>query len=199
MTVSKLSVTPVKGLAIHHPDAVDVGVGGVVGDRAFFLVDAAGEMTSCTDLGALVAHRADYDEAAGVLAVHGPDGLLRSATVELGAATDTDFYELDSVDSRRFRMNVEIAGAVPLAEDTWAGRELRIGDAVVRAGGQVKRCAATTRNPDTGDVDLQTLKMIGALKGREDQAPYGPGFYLGVYAEVLTPGRVAVGDAATLV
>jgi len=251
--VSMLSVTPVKGLGLHHPDAVDLTEGGVAGDRELFLVDDAGELASCTDIGALMAHRAELDAASGVLTVHGPDGPLRSAPLELGDPIDTDFYglrtvtgrravgwddvfsaiagqplrlvrgdtgafdvagltlvgasstealaatnALDSVDARRFRMNVEIAGSAPLAEDSWRGRELRVGDAVVRAGGPVKRCAATTRNPDTGDIDLQTLKLIGALKGREDHDAWGAGFYFGVYADVLVPGRVSIGDPVTL-
>jgi uncharacterized protein YcbX len=251
--VSLLSVTPVKGLGLHHPGSVELTAGGVTGDRAFFLVDAAGEMASCTDIGALMAHRAEVDETAGVLRVLGPDGLLRSAAIELGDPVDTDFYglrtvpgrlvvgwddvfsaiagqplrlvrgdsgafdvagvtligaastealaatnALEPVDARRFRMNVEISGSAPLAEDAWDGRELRLGEAVVRAGGPVKRCAATTRNPGTGDIDLQTLKLIGALKGREDHAPWGAGFFFGIYADVLVPGRVSVGDPVTL-
>ncbi len=253
MTVSLLSVTPVKGLAMHHPDHVDLVAGGVAGDRAFFLVDESGAMVSCTDIGALMAHRADLDAATGVLTVNGPDGIVHSAPAELGAPVDTDFYglrtvsgravvgwdevfsdiagqpvrlvrgetgafdvagvtligassteglattsALESVDARRFRMNVEIAGSATLDEDSWDGRELCLGDAVVRVGGPVKRCAATTRNPDTGEIDLQTLKLIGALKGRQEFGPWGPGFYFGVYADVLVPGRVAVGDEAVL-
>lgn len=253
MTVSQLSVTPVKGLALHHPESVDLTTGGVEGDRAFLLVDAAGEMASCTDIGALMTIRADYDAASNVLTVHGPAGVLHSAPVVLGARHDTDFYGLrvvsghlvdgwgdvfsavagqplrlvrgttgafdvanltligssttaalasanglDSVDARRFRMNVEIAGSAPLDEDTWDGRELALGETVVRVGGSVKRCAATTRNPDSGDVDLQTLRLIRDLKGRQEFEPWGAGFYLGVYAEVLTGGRVRVGDAVTL-
>jgi uncharacterized protein YcbX len=95
-------------------------------------------------------------------------------------------------------MNVEIAGGDPLVEDSWDGRELQLGGAVVRVGTPVKRCAATTRNPDTGEIDLQTLKLIGGLKGRQEFAPWGPGFYLGVYADVLAPGRVSVGDELVL-
>jgi uncharacterized protein len=253
LTVSVLSVTPVKGLAMHHPEHVDLVAGGVAGDRAFFLVDASGEMVSCTDIGALMAHRADVDAATGVLTVHGPDGIVHSAPTELGEPVDTDFYglrtvsgrsvigwdevfsaiageqvhlvrgetgafdvagvtligasstdglattnSLESVDARRFRMNVEIAGGDPLVEDSWNGRELRIGDAVVRVGTPVMRCAATTRNPDTGEIDLQTLKLIGALKGRQEFGQWGAGFYFGVYADVLDPGRVCVGDEVTL-
>jgi uncharacterized protein YcbX len=253
LRVSLLSVTPIKGLGLHHPESVELTEGGVAGDRELFLVDAAGELASCTDIGALMAHRAEVDAASGELTVHGPDGPLRSAPLELGAAVDTDFYGLRTVtgrhvvgwddvfsdiagqplrlvrgetgafdvagvtlvgkastaalavanglkpvDGRRFRMNVEIAGSPVLDEDTWDGRALRLGDAVVRAGGPVKRCAATTRNPDSGEIDLQTLKLIGALKGREEHAPWGAGFFFGVYADVLVPGRVSLGDAVTL-
>ena len=61
MSVSLLSVTPVKGLALHHPDHVDVAAGGIVGDRMFFLVEDDGGLISCTDIGALMRHRSDYD------------------------------------------------------------------------------------------------------------------------------------------
>ena len=95
-------------------------------------------------------------------------------------------------------MNVEISGAAPHDEDTWEGRELRLGEVVLRVGGPVKRCAATTRNPDTGVVDLQTLRMIGATRGRQETPEWGKGFYFGVYAEVLSPGRIHLGDKVSL-
>ena len=85
MQVSLLSVTPIKGLALHHPEHVDVTAEGLIGDRKLFLVTDAGELISCTDLGALMQHRADYDAVSGVLSVHGPDGLLRSEPIQPGA------------------------------------------------------------------------------------------------------------------
>ena len=103
------------------------------------------------------------------------------------------------IDARRFRMNVEISGGSPHDEDTWEGRELRVGEVVLRVGGPVKRCAATTRNPDNGEIDLQTLKLIGNLRGRQETPEWGKGFYFGVYAEATTPGRINVGDEVVLV
>ena len=96
-------------------------------------------------------------------------------------------------------MNLEITGSEPLDEDSWEGRELRVGDVVLRVGREVKRCAATTRDPETGVVDLQTLHMIGAYKGRTTTEDDGPGFYLGVYAEVTTEGWVRRGDEVQLI
>lgn len=251
--VTVLSVTPVKGLAVQHPHSVEVSTDGVEGDRALFLIDQHGKLISCTELGGLMAHRADFDRRSGVLHVHGPDGQTHSAPVEPGEAVETDFYgersvgghvvpnwgaffsdiagrpvnlvlgddggydiarvtllgsasvqaladgEAGPVDARRFRMNVELSGSAPHEEDTWEGRELRLGEAVLRVGGPVKRCAATTRNPDTGVVDLQTLKMIGRHRGRQETAQFGKGFYFGVYADVVSPGRVRVGDEVALV
>lgn len=97
------------------------------------------------------------------------------------------------IDSRRFRMLIEFAGGAPHIEDSWDGKRLSIGDAILRAGGPVKRCAATTRNPDSGAIDLQTLRLIMAYRGRQNSA-FGLGAYFGTYAAVLEPGTISVGD-----
>jgi uncharacterized protein YcbX len=96
----------------------------------------------------------------------------------------------ERVDSRRFRMLLEIEGCAPHEEDTWFGRHVRLGEAVVEIGGPVPRCATTTRDPDTGKRDLDTLRQIAAYRGRRD----GKQIDFGVYAQVVRPGRVGVGD-----
>jgi uncharacterized protein len=98
---------------------------------------------------------------------------------------------VDGVDHRRFRMNFGIAGVDAHAEDEWRGRRVRIGDAVVIPQGHVGRCAITTQNPDTGDVDLGTLKALAAYRGELDGTEPLP---FGVHAAVAEPGRVRVGD-----
>ena len=98
---------------------------------------------------------------------------------------------VDQVDSRRFRMLLEIEGCAPHEEDTWFGRHVRIGETVVEIGGPVPRCATTTRHPSTGQRDLDTLREIAAYRGKRD----GKKIDFGVYAEVVRPGRVRVGDA----
>jgi uncharacterized protein YcbX len=97
---------------------------------------------------------------------------------------------VDSVDERRFRMLLEIDGCGPHEEDGWIGQAVRIGGAVVEIGGAVDRCAATTRNPDTGVPDLDTLRAIKGYRGLRD-GKY-PDF--GVFARVIEPGEVRVGD-----
>ncbi len=99
-----------------------------------------------------------------------------------------------SVDARRFRMTVEIDGVAPFAEDAWVGGRLRIGQALVALRGHVGRCIVTSRDPDTGVVDLPTLDVLRSFRaGAATSEPLA----LGVYGEVLEPGAVALGDAVT--
>lgn len=102
-----------------------------------------------------------------------------------------------AVDARRFRMLVEFSGGTPHVEDSWQDSLIRIGSAVLRGGGPVHRCAATTRDPDSGTVDLQTLRLITGYRGRQDSV-FGPGANFGVYAGVVEPGSASVGDAVEL-
>jgi len=95
------------------------------------------------------------------------------------------------VDARRFRMTFGIDGvAEPHAEDGW--RDVRIGDALVRVRGNVGRCAVTTRNADSGEVDFQTLHHLAAY--RNDGIRTTEPLPFGVHARVVQPGRVRVGD-----
>ena len=98
---------------------------------------------------------------------------------------------VDSADARRFRMLIGVRGDAPHVEDTWVGRDVRIGESVVRVHEQVARCAITTKNPDTGERDLDTLRVIKAYRGVRGEKHLD----FGVYGEVVTPGRVRVGDA----
>jgi uncharacterized protein YcbX len=97
---------------------------------------------------------------------------------------------LPALDGRRFRMLLEIEGCEPHEEDTWSGRRVRIGEAVVEIGGPVPRCATTTRDPSTGKRDFDSLRAIAAYRGKRD----GKKIDFGVYARVVEPGRVRLGD-----
>jgi uncharacterized protein len=101
---------------------------------------------------------------------------------------------VEALDSRRFRMLFEIDGVDPYAEDTWIGREVRIGDAVVYPAGNVGRCVVTTFDPNTGQRDFDTLGVLATY--RKDIETTEP-LPLGVVGDVVTPGRVRVGDTVT--
>ncbi len=99
------------------------------------------------------------------------------------------------VDVRRFRMLIEIDGVQAHAEDAWVGTAVRVGEALLRFEGHVGRCLITSRDPDTGVVDLPTLDILreyrGGLGTTEPLA-------FGVYGRVLEPGRIRVGDPVLL-
>jgi len=114
--------------------------------------------------------------------------LLSTASLERLRA---EAEETDAVDARRFRMTFGVDGFEPHAEDAWIGRRVRIGAALLRVEGNVGRCAATTRNADTGVVDFRTLHHLRAYRDEVETTEPLP---FGVYARVLEPGRVHLGD-----
>ena len=90
------------------------------------------------------------------------------------------------VDPRRFRMLFHVEGCQAHEEDTWLGRQVRIGDAVVRVVEPVERCVVTTRDPATGERDMDTLELLKRYRGTID---------FGIRADIEQPGAVALGDA----
>ncbi|MGZ9275595.1 MAG: MOSC domain-containing protein [Candidatus Limnocylindrales bacterium] len=109
------------------------------------------------------------------------DGSIRELTRQFG---------LEAMDSRRFRMLIEIAGAEAHEEDTWIGGRIAVGDAILRVTKPVARCAITTQDPDTGRRDLDTLRTIIDYRGLRD----GKHADFGVLADVEQPGRIRLGD-----
>jgi uncharacterized protein len=102
----------------------------------------------------------------------------------------------DEIDCRRFRMLIEIDGIDPHAEDRWVGQTTRVGGATVRWLGHVGRCLTTSRDPDTGDVDLPTLDLLRSYRGDLDTTEPLP---FGIYGEVLSAGTIQVGDPVAIV
>jgi uncharacterized protein len=99
---------------------------------------------------------------------------------------------VESLDSRRFRMMIEIEGVDAHAEDAWVGGgPVRVGGAVVRFAGHVGRCLITSRDPDTGVVDVPTLDLLDSYRGEVDSTEPLP---FGVWGGVVEPGTVRVGD-----
>jgi uncharacterized protein len=121
----------------------------------------------------------------------GADGAV-SLISRASIARLAEVGDVESVDPRRFRMLVEIDGVDAHAEDRWVGgRPVRVGGAVVAFHGHVGRCLITSRDPDTGVVDLPTLDLLGSYRGAIDSTEPLP---FGVWGQVLEPGTVRVGD-----
>ncbi|HKE67864.1 MAG TPA: MOSC N-terminal beta barrel domain-containing protein [Nocardioidaceae bacterium] len=252
--ITRLSITPVKGLLLHHPQSIDLTKQGAVGDRKFFLLDDEGKLQSCTRNAGLYGLKAMYHSESRRLEITRGDEVLIGGIIESAEAVDSDLWGVRTiesdvvadpiwssffsdivgrrvqlfqahesaydvqpatllgtgsvaelarhagvpeVDSRRFRMLIEFSSSEPHVEDSWDGELLQVGDALLRSGGPVQRCAATTRNPDSGSVDLQTLRLIMGYRGRQDSV-FGPGANFGVYADVVEPGTISVGDCIRL-
>lgn len=92
------------------------------------------------------------------------------------------------VDERRFRPNVVLAvpGRSQL-ELAWIGRVVRIGRAALRVTASTERCRMTTLAQASLPFDPGVLRCIA----QEADLQFG------VYAEVVRPGRIAVGDAVS--
>jgi MOSC domain-containing protein len=100
--------------------------------------------------------------------------------------------ERTRVDGHRFRMLIEIDGVGAHEEDRWVGRRLAVGETIIAARGHVGRCVITSRHPETGVVDLHTLKILGSYRKQvETTEPVA----IGIFGEVVRPGEVGVGDS----
>ena len=94
-------------------------------------------------------------------------------------------------DPRRFRMSVMIDGVSAHAEDGWIGRSVRIGSTLLRPVAHLGRCVVTSHDPETGIRSLDTLELIATMRSEvisKESMPFG------VWAEVLEPGTIRVGD-----
>lgn len=126
-----------------------------------------------------------------------PGGVVYGAPVSL--VTTSSLEELGRrvgrpVEAERFRATLvlETEGLPPHVEDDWVGRELRVGDAVVRVRGRVPRCAVVDLDPASG---VRTVPLLRALAGyRRDVSE----ICFGVDADVTEAGQVRVGGRAVL-
>ncbi len=87
-------------------------------------------------------------------------------------------------DHRRFRMNFVVESDLPpFAEAKWVGRVVRIGDVVLGVTNEDERCVMVTLDPESGASTPGVLRAASELNG----------VCAGVYASVLSAGRVTVG------
>jgi len=92
-------------------------------------------------------------------------------------------------DARRFRPTILLDGLGAHEEDEWVGHRVRAGEAVLSVVKLDPRCALTTRHPETGERDADTLRWLAEYRRADDGD-----VYCGLYADVLEPGMVRLGD-----
>jgi uncharacterized protein YcbX len=149
--VSRISIAPVKGLGLVHPEEVLLEMHGVRENRRFHIVDADGRRFNQLRNGALVQIRPEYDADTERLTLRGPDGSVADGEVSLGAEVTTDFYGRDVVGNY-------VEGPWSVALSGWAGS--RFGVQSSRARGR----------PRSGHVSLISTASLCARPGRRQRA-----------------------------
>jgi uncharacterized protein YcbX len=169
--VARIAVTPVKGLALCHPDDVLLDVTGVRENRRFYLVDAGGRLFSAKLCGALVRVRPTYDEAGDRLRLAFPDGTVVDAAVELDGAVVTEFWRGRPVEGRFVR------GPFAEALSEYAGRTVRLVKSEQPGSGNDLHPATIVSQASVdelgrrarlaGDADARRFRMLFTLAGCE--------------------------------
>jgi uncharacterized protein YcbX len=112
--------------------------------------------------------------------------------INLASLYDVESKLGTAIDPIRFRANVYFKGLPAWEEQQWVESEqvLAIGAARLRVIAPITRCAATEVNPETA---IRDIAMVAELMRH-----YGHNI-MGVYAEVVSPGEIGIGDQIVIV
>jgi uncharacterized protein YcbX len=191
--IVRISIAPVKSLGLVHPDTVELQLGGVRGDRRFWLVDTNGYLINNKRSGPLMTIRADWDEASRALVLDLPDGRRVDGVVRLGDPEPVVLYGVPHP-SRR------VVGPWEDAIASVAGRPLKLlwseehatdrasigGDVSFVSTGSLERLRVELGESEP--VDGRRFRMLFELDGLE---PHEEDSWIG--------SKVRVGSAEVLV
>jgi uncharacterized protein YcbX len=166
-SVTRISISPVKGLALVEVGEVQLEHTGVAANRRFHVVDADGRRYNQLRNGSLVQIRQRYE--GDRLTLQFPDGTTADGEVGLGEPITTDFYGRP-VEGRL------VEGPWSGALSLWARRELRLvqsppGAAVDRGRGHVSLVSRASldelgrQSGQDGEVDARRFRMLFELDG----------------------------------
>ena len=95
-----------------------------------------------------------------------------------------------TLDARRFRPNILIeAESDGFPEEDWQGHDIAIGSSVrLRVTRRAQRCVMVSMSQDDLPADPRVLRAVARVNAT----------CLGVFADVVTPGPIHVGDRITL-
>jgi uncharacterized protein YcbX len=144
--VSRLSTTPVKGTALHHPQTVTVTDNGVLENRRFHLVDAQYRLYNGKQHGPLVRLTAEFDADSPHLRLRFPDRPSVEGRAADLKAVCTDFYGRD-VDGH-------------LMEGPWSA-DVHPVTLISSATIEHLRCVT----PDGGPLDHRRFRMLVEVDG----------------------------------
>jgi uncharacterized protein len=229
-TVLEIRRYPVKSMAGEALDRVDLDARGLVGDRAYAVVDGDGRFAAGKDSRRFRRR----DEVFRYGASTASDGTVRVARVDArgrdqwaagDAALDdelsgrfgdpvrvllengTSHFDARSVsivgtatlewcarelgvdaDRRRLRTNLVVETAEPFEEEGWLDHEVAIGGVHLAVVERVERCRTVDLAQDGVTTTTPWLKALGGARE----------LCVAVYADVLAPGTLAVGDTVAV-
>jgi MOSC domain-containing protein len=190
--ISWISIAPVKGLALIQLDEARLETYGVRENRRFHLISEDGRLLNGKPYGSAVQIRTEYDDAAGVLALHFPGGRTVTGEVSLGDPVTTVFY------GRPVEGHL-VTGPWTEALSDWAGATLRLvrpdepGAGVDRGeGGAVSLVSIASLDAladaaGEEEVDARRFRMLLGIDGI---GPHEEDAWLG--------RRVSVGEAVVV-
>ena len=214
-TIAALWRYPVKSMLGERCDELQVEARGAIGDRLYAVRDAEGRLGSGKNsrvhvrIEGLFGFRAEGNPplitfpdgrrlAAADPGVHAALSAALRAPVTLAREKDVPHYDAEPVhivttgalsrlgaDERRFRPNLVIKSEEDAA--VWAGKTVQVGGTTLRVIRQTGRCVMITMAQSELGEEPQLLRRLGG-----DEPLFG------VYAEVLVPGRIRLGDPVVL-
>jgi len=214
-TIAALWRYPVKSMLGERCEELQIDARGAVGDRLYAVRDAEGKLGSGKNSGRFRRLEGLFTfQAAGIPpTVTFPDGRRLPATdpgvhaalsaalrAQVTLAKEREIAHHDAeplhlvttgslarlgADERRFRPNLVIRTEAD--EAGWEGSILRIGGATLKVMRSTERCVMITMAQSELPDEPGLLRRLGG------EAPL-----FGVYAEVLSPGRIRLGDEVLL-
>ena len=210
MKVEQIWRYPVKSMGGEQLNRVHIGSLGLEGDRVVHVEDESGHVITSRTHHRLLGHHATLNKSGepvvdgmlwsdpkireAVMNIVGPGAKLvrddssdRFDVLPLLVATDGAVAAFGR-DGRRLRPNLVIGGVEGLAERSWPGRCLHIGDVIIGIQDLRGRCIMTTFDPDSLKQDRQVLADIVQRFGGT----------LALNCFVIRGGAIRVGDMVEL-
>ena len=158
--VAQLGVTAVKGTRLECPERIEVGHGGVAGDRRFFLRSSSDRTQIDARSGPVQAIRSAYDPATETLSLRFPDG----TTVEDRIGRGEPAAALVSWDGGRPVHGVVVTGPFNHALSAHLGRPVELIE--VGAGDHGYDIAPLTLVSQASIARLEKALGVAELDGR---------------------------------
>jgi ferredoxin-NADP reductase/uncharacterized protein YcbX len=169
-------------MALRHPDGMQLDIQL---DDADAVCHANGVLQAWFPRGETAAHGAPQ-----LVAAHSSTGYWDHSDATISIINANSVAQLEaaanaSIDPARFRGNLLISDLPAWQEFEWIGRTIQIGETLLEVLRPIDRCIATSVHPQTGEVDINIPALLARHTGH---------VYCGVYARVITGGRIQAGD-----